>query len=47
MTARLDLFEEGGHGVGNLIPTRVQHGFPGAQWPKLLLDWLNTLKDPP
>jgi len=21
--ARLDLFEEGGHGVGNLIPTRV------------------------
>jgi acetyl esterase/lipase len=45
--ARLDLFEEGGHGVGNLIPTRVQHGFPGAQWPKLLLDWLNTLKDPP
>ncbi len=44
--ARLDLFEEGGHGVGNLIPTRVQHGFPGAQWPKLLLDWLKSLPDP-
>jgi hypothetical protein len=37
------MFEEGGHGVGNLIPTRVKHGFPGAQWPKLLLDWLKTL----
>ncbi len=41
--ARLDLFEEGGHGVGNLIPTRVQHDFPGARWPKLLVDWLGTL----
>ena len=41
--ARLDMFEQGGHGVGNLIPTRVQHGFPGAQWPRLLLDWLATL----
>jgi endo-1,4-beta-xylanase len=41
--ARLDLFEEGGHGVGNLIPTRVSHGFPGAQWPQRLLDWLATL----
>jgi dipeptidyl aminopeptidase/acylaminoacyl peptidase len=44
--ARLDLFEEGGHGAGNLIPTRVKHGFPGAQWPKLLLDWLQTLPKP-
>lgn len=42
--ARLDLHEEGGHGVGNLIPTRVQHGFPGAQWPKMLVEWLGTLK---
>lgn len=41
--ARLDLFEEGGHGVGNLIPTRVKHNFPGAQWPKLLVEWLDSL----
>ena len=38
--ARLDLFEEGGHGVGNLIPQRVKHGFPPAKWPELLLEWL-------
>ena len=41
--ARLDLFAEGGHGVGNLIPTRVQHGFPPARWPLLLVEWLNGL----
>jgi len=41
--ARLDLFEDGGHGVGNLIPTRVKHGFPGAQWPKLLIGWLEEI----
>jgi acetyl esterase/lipase len=41
--ARLDLHEEGGHGVGNLIPTRVKHNFPGAQWPKVLVEWLGTL----
>lgn len=41
--ARLDLLEDGGHGVGNLIPARVKSGFPGAQWPKLLLTWLETL----
>lgn len=44
--ARLDLFEEGGHGVGNLIPTRVAHDFPGAQWPRLLVEWLGTLSPP-
>jgi endo-1,4-beta-xylanase len=44
--ARLDLFEEGGHGVGNLIPARVQHGFPPAKWPQLLIDWLNTISAP-
>jgi len=38
--ARLDLFEEGGHGVGNLIPQRVKNGFPPAKWPELLLEWL-------
>ena len=42
--ARLDLHEEGGHGVGNLIPTRVKHNFPGAQWPKVLVEWLETLE---
>jgi acetyl esterase/lipase len=40
---RLDMFEEGGHGVGNLIPTRVKHGFPPAKWPELLLKWLDTI----
>jgi endo-1,4-beta-xylanase len=40
---RLDMFEEGGHGVGNLIPTRVKHGFPPAKWPELLLKWLDTV----
>jgi endo-1,4-beta-xylanase len=38
--ARLDLFEEGGHGVGNLIPQRVKAGFPPAKWPQLLIEWL-------
>ena len=37
------IFDEGGHGVGNLIPTRYKNGFPGAQWPKLLVEWLKTL----
>lgn len=41
--ARLDLHEEAGHGVGNLIPQRVKNGFPGAQWPKALMEWLATL----
>lgn len=36
-------FDEGAHGVGNLIPQRVAHGFPGAKWPSLLLTWLDSL----
>jgi len=36
---RLEMFQEGGHGVGNLIPRRVIHDFPPAQWPKLFLQW--------
>lgn len=44
--ARLDFFDEGGHGVGNLIPQRVKNGFPGARWPQLLLEWLDTLSTP-
>lgn len=42
----LEVFAEGGHGVGNLIPQRVKRGFPGAQWPGLLLQWLGTLPKP-
>ena len=41
---KLEMFNKGGHGVGNLIPTRVAHGFPGAQWPGILLRWLKELK---
>lgn len=37
---RMVEFDEGGHGVGNLIPQRVQHGFPPAKWPDLLDQWL-------
>jgi len=44
--ARLELIEVGGHGAGNLIPQRVKNGFPGAKWPQLLLDWLDTLAKP-
>lgn len=36
-------FDEGAHGVGNLIPQRVAHGFPPAKWPELLLEWLGGL----
>jgi acetyl esterase/lipase len=46
----LEVFDEGGHGVGNLIPQRVEHGFPPAKWPELLLSWLGTAlpkSDPP
>lgn len=39
-------FDEGAHGVGNLIPQRVAHGFPPARWPWLLLEWLDTLPKP-
>lgn len=41
---RMEIFDEGAHGVGNLIPQRVKHGFPPARWPELLLEWLATLK---
>lgn len=36
-------FDEGGHGVGNLVPARWRNGFPGAQWPRLLVAWLDGL----
>ncbi|QDU25177.1 Acetylxylan esterase precursor [Anatilimnocola aggregata] len=34
------VFDEGAHGVGNLIPQRVKNGFAPAKWPELLLEWL-------
>jgi acetyl esterase/lipase len=39
----LEVFDEGAHGVGNLIPQRVKNGFPAAKWPDLLLKWLEQL----
>lgn len=39
---RMDEFDVGAHGVGNLIPQRVKHGFPPAKWPWLLLEWLDA-----
>jgi acetyl esterase/lipase len=38
---RMDEFDVGSHGLGNLIPKRVKHGFPPARWPQLLLSWLD------
>jgi acetyl esterase/lipase len=40
---RMEVFDEGGHGVGNLIPQRVKNGFPPAKWPDLLVEWLKTV----
>ena len=39
----MEVFGQGAHGVGNLIPQRVQHGFPPAKWPHLLLKWLDGI----
>ena len=39
----LEIFDEGAHGVGNLIPQRVKNGYPPAKWPELLLKWLAQL----
>lgn len=41
--ARLDMYEVGGHGVGNLIPQRVKHEFPPTKWPEHLLRWLDEV----
>ena len=38
-------FDEGAHGVGNLIPQRVAHGFPPTKWPQLLMEWRKSLPD--
>lgn len=37
-------FDQGAHGVGNLIPQRVKNGFPPAQWPQLFLQWYRGLQ---
>jgi acetyl esterase/lipase len=42
----LQVFDQGAHGVGNLIPQRVKNGFPPAKWPDMLLKWLVTLPEP-
>jgi acetyl esterase/lipase len=42
----LIVFEDGAHGVGNLIPQRVGKGFPGTTWPDRLLAWLDRLPPP-
>lgn len=39
----MEVFDRGAHGVGNLIPQRVKHGFPPAKWPDLLLKWLESI----
>ena len=39
----LAVFDVGAHGVGNLIPQRVQHGFPPTRWPALLVEWLEEV----
>ncbi|MCB1211155.1 MAG: alpha/beta hydrolase [Verrucomicrobiales bacterium] len=40
---KMDEFDVGAHGVGNLIPQRVAHDFPPAKWPQYLVDWLAML----
>ena len=43
VAVRMAVFDQGAHGVGNLIPQRVKNGFPPARWPELLLEWLKGL----
>ena len=40
---QLEVFDEGAHGVGNLIPQRVSRGFPPARWPEIFLEWHKAL----
>lgn len=44
---RMEVFDEGGHGVGNLIPQRVQRGFPPAKWPESFLTWFSEIRSAP
>jgi len=44
---RMDEFDQGAHGVGNLIPQRVKHKFPPALWPQLMLEWLSEVPGNP
>lgn len=41
---QMDIYDQGAHGVGNLIPQRVAHGYPPTKWPEHLQAWLATLK---
>jgi acetyl esterase/lipase len=38
----MEVFDEGSHGVGSLIPQRVRRGFPPMKWPDMLLKWLES-----
>jgi len=40
----LEVFDEGAHGVGNLIPQRVANGYPPAKWPEIMLKWLESVQ---
>lgn len=40
---RMEVFDQGGHGVGNLIPQRVKNRFPPATWPERFLRWHESL----
>ncbi|HSH95486.1 MAG TPA: alpha/beta hydrolase [Roseimicrobium sp.] len=42
----MQVFNEGAHGVGNLIPQRVKSGYPPAKWPDLMLEWIGKLPKP-
>ena len=44
---KMAIFEQGAHGVGNLIPQRVKRGYPPTRWPQLLLEWLDGLPQQP
>jgi hypothetical protein len=44
-TVHFNVFNEGGHGVGNLIPQGVKRGCPPAKWPDLILKWLESLPE--
>lgn len=39
----LEVYNEGGHGVGHLSPQRVQQNYPPAKWPEEFLKWIASL----
>jgi acetyl esterase/lipase len=42
----MEVFGEGGHGVGDLIPLRINNDFSPAKWPDLFMSWLQGLPSP-